>query len=341
MASLGLAQNHPAKLQLAQVAVTPPSNGREPVPVRAGLYVEEISGIDEGTNRFTLHGALDLEWRDPRLAFDTAKVGAKVKVYLEEDANEMLEKIWWPTVQFVNQIGKPTIENEELMISSDGSVLFREKISVALDSVFEMSKFPFDSQRLRVHLASFAYGSDELVFSVDKTIVGLSPTFRMSGWSMLGVDEKVHERKGIRDRTSFSEIEADVSIQRVPGFFVSKFFVPLAVVMLLLCGVLWVPPHDVKDRISATLTGMLTAAAYGFTITTYLPAHVYDTFLDSIVILSLVYSSLLMIENVVSYHYHSSERTAKALRLDRICRFAFPLVFLLSMLCLAKAYGVL
>lgn len=340
--AVGVAQSLPKTptMKLVQVPVTPPGSGARPVEVRAGVFIDEISNVDEGRNAFLLNGALDLRWHDDRLAFDPVANGAKVKVYLEQDAEQMLEKIWWPTVRFVNQTSKPETQNEELMVNARGDVIFREKVRVSLDSVFNMLKFPFDRQRLRIRLASFAYRSDELTFRVDKEVVGLSPDFRLSGWEIGGIEEKVFQRKDFRDRAAFSEIEADISISRDSGFFVTKFLVPLVIVMILISAVLWIPPHDVKDRISATLTGMLTSAAYGFTITSYLPAHVYNTYLDSIVILALFHSSMLMVENVVSFRYADNQELEKSKRLDRISRWVFPIVFLLGTVILARIYGV-
>lgn len=326
--------------KLVQVPVSPPIESNKPVEVEASLVIQEIDQVDEGENSFGLNGYLDLAWRDSRLAFDPVKANTQVRVYLEHNAEAMLDKIWWPDVEFVNEKRKAEVENQELMIRSDGSVLYREKVRVALSTGYAMRKFPFDTQRLLVHLESFSNPADQLVFSVRKGTVAMSPELRIAGWRVLRVDEAVLERKDVRDRTAFSELQATIVVRREPRFFVVKFFVPLVVVMLLICGVLWMPSDQVKDRVSATLTGMLTSAAYGFTITNYLPAHVYNTFLDAVVLLALFHSSILMIENVVAFRLQMSDRAALALKLDQLSRILLPLGFLTGLLLLALRYGL-
>ncbi len=129
-----------------------------------------------------------------------------------------------------------------------------------------------------------------------------------------------------------------VTVRRNPGFFLWKFLIPLTVVMVLISAVLWIPPDQIKDRVSATLTGILTSAAYGFTIARYLPEHVFNTYLDSIVTLSLLYSTAMMVLNVVSYRLNLTRREALALKCDRIGRVAFPAGFLVALLVLYAIY---
>lgn len=325
---------------LTQVPVSPPIEHSRPVEVEASLIIQEIEGVDEGQNCFILNGYLDLAWYDARLAFAPKPGAEKVRTYLERNAQEMLDKIWWPDVEFVNERGRSEAENQELMIAAEGDVLYREKVRVTLSTPYAMRQFPFDTQRLQVHLESFSNSADKLVFRVRKGIVAMSPEMRVAGWRVIRVDESVRVRQDVRDRARFSELQATITVKREPRFFVVKFFVPLVVVMLLICGVLWMPADQVKDRVSATLTGMLTSAAYGFTITNYLPAHVYNTFLDAVVLLALFHSSMLMVENVVSFRFHVTDRAATALKLDQRCRIFLPLGFLFGIVALAFRYGL-
>jgi len=323
------------KVFLVQNSVTPPSE-KSAVEVEAGLYVEEIESIREGEGSFSIDGTLSLSWQDPRRAFDP-KGGPSKKLYLEKNAQEMLDKIWWPDVKFANEIGASVPEHEELTISSTGVVNFREKVHVTLGTGFQMRRFPFDSQKLRIDLDSFSNSGDVMVFKVANRFVGLSPSLKLTGWTVTKIDEQVVDRREIHDRAPFSEIQVTIGVVRDPGFFVTKFLVPLCVVMIVLCGVLWIPAKHIKDRVGATLTGMLTAAAYGFTITQYLPPNVYDTFLDGVVQFSLVYCTGLMLEHIISSQIEANN-PAKALKIDKACRWLFPLAFIIGIFLLAAIY---
>lgn len=323
---------------LAQVYVTPPKVDNKPVEVQIGFYLDEVPAIDEGANTFDVIGLILLEWSDARLAFDGAD--GTSRTYLETDATTRLDQIWWPDIQFVNQVRNRERGNEELVVTADGHVRYLERFRVSLSSRFDMRPFPFDSQRLVMDVASFAWSSEDTVFRVRKDIVGFSTEFYLPGWEVLAVEETIQERMMPQDRASFSDLQTIITVRRDPGFFVWKFLVPLGAVMLLITGVLWMPPDLIKDRVSATLTGLLTSSAYGFTITRYLPDHVYDTYLDAVILLSLVFASALMVVNVAVYRLHLNDRRPLAVRIDETARWLFPVGFLVSATLLAVWHQV-
>jgi hypothetical protein len=320
---------------VAQVFVTPPKIDNKPVDVQIGFYLEEVLRIDEGANTFDVKGYLSLVWTDPRLKFSATDEGLPAKIYLEEDARLLLEKIWWPDIEFVNETRKREVNNEEVIVSADGRVEYKERFATTLATRYDMWAFPFDSQKLVMDIESFAWSSDDLTFRVQDNIVGFSTEFFLPGWDVLDVRETIRSHQEPRDRAPFSELEAVITIRRDPGFFLWKFLFPLTVVMLLVTGVLWMPPDLIKDRVGATLTGILTSAAYGFTIGRYMPEHVYATYLDSLVLFALIYSSALMIVNVVVFQLTLRQRTPLALQIDWHCRWLFPLVFVLGATLLA------
>lgn len=323
---------------LAQVNVTPPKVFGERVEAETGIFVEEILAIREGENAFDVKGYLELVWYDERLKFDAADLGIGKKIYLEHDADLMLQKIWWPDLEFVNQVRGRERLNEELIISADGKVEYRERFIVTLATNFEMRQFPFDRQRLLIEVESFAWSSDDLALKKRGNLVGFSREFRLPGWTIERIDEAVREHMEPRDRAPFSELQAVITVKRNPGFFLWKFLIPLTIVMLLISAVLWIPPDQIKDRVSATLTGILTSAAYGFTIARYLPEHVYDTYLDAVVMLSVLYSAAMMVLNIVSYRLNFASRSALALKCDRVGRIAFPAGFLSALVILYAVY---
>ncbi len=189
---------------LAQVSVTPPKVDGERVEAEVGVVIEEILAIREGDNAFDVKGYLQLGWRDERLKFDAADLGVWKRVYLERDAEQMLERIWWPDVEFANQVRGRERFNEELIISADGKVEYRERFTVSLATNFQMRKFPFDRQRLLIELESFAWSSDDLVLKKKDELVRFGKEFQLPGWTIESISESVRDRMDPRDRAPFS-----------------------------------------------------------------------------------------------------------------------------------------
>lgn len=96
------------------------------------LYVYEIGDLDPGENTFFMEGFLDLRWCDSRLQFNVTQDNTTTKYFLEEDAEKELQYIWFPDVFFVNELLPRRVENEEVIIDSDGTIEYREKFGVKL-----------------------------------------------------------------------------------------------------------------------------------------------------------------------------------------------------------------
>ena len=58
-------------LQNATFVTAPNPNGA--TLVHLGLYVDEITDVDEGANRYKMQGFMDMIWCDPRLTFTPTK----------------------------------------------------------------------------------------------------------------------------------------------------------------------------------------------------------------------------------------------------------------------------
>ncbi len=331
---------------IAEVDVSPPKVDGAPVEVVLGVFVSEILHIDEGENAYETKGYLTMSWVDPRLAFaapaDQFELSSEPaqRVYLQHDAELLLEQIWWPDIEFVNNVRDSDPADEEVIVSSDGRIEFRERFVETLATTFEMRKFPFDRQRLLMELQPFAWSSRDVVLKQDEEIFGFSDEFALAGWHITDVDVEVQSHQEKYEGVPFSQLTVSIAVKRDPGFFVWKFLVPLTIVMLMIASSLWIPADQIKDRVAATLTGVLTSAAYGFTISRYLPDHVYDTYLESVIIASLLYAALLTMIHVLNFRLHVGSRRGLSERVDRAARVLFPLGFFATLFALGAWYGL-
>ena len=101
-----------------------------------------------------------------------------------------------------------------------------------------------------------------------------------------------HGRKG----RQFPSIRASITVQRRPAFYVVNVAVPMALFSALSCLQFTMPPPDVSDRLSISLTLLLTATAYKFATASLVPAISYMTALDNLV----VWNALLIAVSTVA-----------------------------------------
>lgn len=317
--------------------VTSP-NPNGPTLVHIGLYVDEISEVNEASNSFKLQGFLDLIWCDPRLAFDTTETGTPVEIFLEEDAHQKLDQVWWPNLEFVNQNEAVDIENLTILVHPDGTLEYRSKFSGNLASDFNLHAFPFDEQNLLVEVESFEWASDTMVFLEQNGIVGFSDEFHIPEWYVTDIREHIESNKEPRDHNEFSEFVATIHVKRDPGVYTTKVMIPLGVIILISMIIFWMDPDVFEERLGASMTGLLTAVAYQFIASQNLPRHVYNTYLDSFVFLSFLVIVFGIGESALVRTLIKNGKDEQAHQMDRTARWFMPLLYVAMIVALYFIY---
>jgi len=320
----------------ATFVTSPNQNG--PTLVHAGLHVDEITEVDEGSNTFKIQGFLDLIWCDPRLAFELAETGCQAEIFLEGDAYQKLNHIWWPNLDFVNGEEDVSLENLVLLVHPDGTVEYRAKFNGHLASNFNLHSFPFDEQDLLVEIESFEWASDTMVFLKQEGTVGFSEEFRIPEWYVTDVRESIKSQKEVRDHSEFSKLVAVIHVKRDPGVYTTKVMIPLGAIILISMIIFWMDAEAFEDRLNASMTGLLTAVAYQFIASQNLPRHVYNTYLDSYVFLSFLVILFGIGESAIVRWLLKNEKEEQAKQIDRISRWFMPILYVAMILGLYFIY---
>lgn len=320
-----------------------PPNGEGAVTVDIGLFVEGISNIDPVNNTFTVEGFLDLIWCDPRESFDPDELGWHEKIFLEDDAHGELQLIWWPDINFPTQVGGRDTENLELIIFEDGTVEYEERFSVTIEGNFDLRQFPFDSQQLQIEIESLAWSEEYLVFHEDEALIGFSDTFNLPEWDWnpeTDLSTHIESVREIRDDHEFSEFVVDLTVHRLPNFFIIKVLMPMALIVALSWAVFWMDESALGERLGISFTGLLTVVAYQFIIGDSLPRLSYITFMDAMINYSFLMMALTVVENVLVNILRKDGKMTLALRIDQASRLIFPIAYTIGLVVIVTLFGV-
>jgi hypothetical protein len=305
----------------------PPSSDR-PTEVHVGLFVDDLLYIDEVDSSYEFRGVVTVSWCDPRLAFDPSDEDGSEKIYVEEEVDQLTESMWWPDTYAFNQLDAPEIMERALRISADGTVHHDLNATVRLSSRYDLKRFPFDRQRLPLVLESFTWSADDLVFVDDAATTGFAEDFDMPEWDLLGVSASADQVRVVRSTRPFSRLTLTIDIERRAGFYLWKVLLPLLVIVALSWSVFWMDDERFGTRVRMSATGILTVVAYQFVASQHLPRIGYLTIMDKITVISFLLLATTVLESYVVSRYaeHNQDR---AMRIDRIARWAFPSGFLL------------
>ena len=317
----------------------PPGINGYPVPVDVGVYVEQLTHISEADYSFNIQAFVDMIWCDPRLAFDAEEAGTDRKVLLEEEAHKMLGSMWWPDLTFVNAAAPMTVRHEELILFSDGTVIYEEEIAGPMRAQMDLTQFPFDRHEFLIQLESFAWPSMEMVLKLEEDKIGFSEAFNMPSWTLMGYEASIETVQEVRDRDPFSEFVMVIHAERIYWPYVFRLFIPLLLIMVASWSVFWLRP-GAHDRLAVTFTTILTVVALNFIVTGRLPDVPEITYLESVFGFSFLFLLLVVIENTVIDWKTRTGQDYEAERIDSFARVAFPLLFIAGVTTATFAFGI-
>ena len=105
------------------------------------------------------------------------------------------------------------------------------------------------------------------------------------------------------------------------------YYLPLLLIVILSWSVFWMKDENFAGRTRVSSTGILTIVAYQFAIGNTLPRVPYLTFMDEVMIVSFTLIGVTVVESLLVANAKEQGDTATALRIDRTCRWLFPLVY--------------
>ncbi|HVC08391.1 MAG TPA: hypothetical protein VNH15_00445 [Elusimicrobiota bacterium] len=315
----------------ASIAPPPGRNGR--VPVKVGVYVTDLVGVDEVGETFRVRGYLYEQWKDSRLKY--APRGAK-------DTDRLCdpEKIWTPNIVMANAVNGLFKLGTNIRRHPDGTVVFWEDFEDDLTMQMTFHRFPFDEQVLPVVLQPFLDERDAVALVPDAGQTGINsqPWALLAQWKMLGMRavpaESVLGGKG----GSIPEIDFNMVIKRRYGYYIWKVFLPLFIMVIVSYCALWIKETDTAAQFSVALSAALTMIAFLFVISGSLPHLPYLTYIDAFFLIGFVFSAVTIVEIVIVHRVADGRSAKAAARIRSFSRALYPAAYLLCNAAAAWAF---
>ena len=287
--------------------------------VKLGVFVLDVASIDDATQTFQADFFVIRRWRDPRLSFGASSDPGTLRVLPASD-------VWQPDVEILNQRFLRTALPEQVRVSPDGSVLYRQRYQGTLASPLDLESFPFDRQELWIRVVALQ-DAREVVLVPDPERIGRLPRFSIAGWEL---------ELGPMESDSFVPIPGERALPRAGlplharrsvGYFVWKLFVPLTLIVFMAWTVFFIGHDQMGPRIGISTASIFTLIAFQFSLGRVLPPISYLTRADQFVLGSSVLVYLALAETIFSGKLKAGGRAELALRVDRHARWAYAALF--------------
>ena len=331
-----------------------PPPGEVPLKVQMGFNLVDITDVSEKEETIDFEGAIYLEWTDPRLAYAPADVGmseqwtpgdysrAPKKIYLGEAEVNYEFKGWYPRIVIPNGIGDRNTTDVAISVWPDGHIAYSETFYIKAETPMDLRRFPFDTQDLEIFFHPFVYQRDEIVLVPDNR---LSRAWEhdpgIADWSRESVTvlERPAEIAYFDDNKHLvSEFVVTIQVKRRPTHFLISILLPMVLLVSLTWCVFWMDNETLSTRVNMIFIGILSVVAYYFVILGHIPEAAYLTLTDAFILSTFLILAAGVVLAVTVERLEQSGRKELVLKVDRICRWAFPLGYAVSTLLLAYLF---
>ncbi|MEN8140740.1 MAG: hypothetical protein ABFR97_05885 [Thermodesulfobacteriota bacterium] len=296
-----------------------PDAGGPPTEITVGILIADVTAINDVEQTISGDFVVRMSWIDPRLA---DQAGCRFP----------LARVWEPRLELLNSSqldAKRKFQRDQVEIKAGGRVHYHQRFFGAISTYHNLENFPFDPQTFSLQLTSSEYDAEEISFKIDNKFTRVANRTNIPDWTMGKTAAAVEEMDfaGLERTRPIFTLKIDAS--RNTSFYVYKVMVPLSLIVMMSWSVFWINPVQFGPQIGLSATAMLTLIAFQFALTGILPKLSYFTIMDKLLLGSTVLVFFSMVESVTTINLVSREREDLAVRLDKVCRWLFPLAFTL------------
>ena len=300
---------------------------KEPLRVRVGIHMSQITGVDQKAENFGVVATLFMQWHDQALAFNPEAVGDRVKLYAGDDIGKARidERIILPEFTIFNQQGNRWVQNRIAAIFPDGRALYVERFTATLQAPdFDFRKFPFDTQQFFIRVDSML----PEWYVIFEPIEGYSRAGDQLGeeeWLITSSDTSISSAETAGRPVSRFNFRFEA--KRHLEYYIFRLLLPILIILIVSWVIFFL--KDYSKRIDAAAANLLLFIAFNFTISNDLPRLGYLTFMDAIMISAFVVTALVLILSVFLKRMSEAGREDLAQKIDRyVVRWLYPIAYI-------------
>ena len=300
------------------IAARPDPEGQA-TRVSVGIFVVDISDIDDARQTFKADLYITLRWKDRRLESPDAQ--RKVP----------LAKVWHPAFQVVNQRSlERSLPQDIVKVDRDGNVVYEQRLEGVFVVPLDLHRFPLDEQLLGFRVVSPNYAPTDIEFVPD-VHSGRAENFSVTGWQIGTTAGQVDPLVSPSGR-ELAGFKCTLTAHRQTGAYIYQFVVPLTLIVCMSWAPFWMSPEQLGPRQGIAVTSILTVITYRFVLASQLPRVAYLTRFDFLLLGCTILVFLVLVQVVTAHGMLTKTQPERARKLDIWARLVFPALFLLLIL---------
>jgi hypothetical protein len=267
---------------------------------------------------------------------DTVKAG--VYIISVHDINfrdkEYTLRFWlWfvydnPAFDFAGQLDLPNAKDidiqETIYDSLDGKRWVIMKMKCTMKQSWNVHDFPFDQQRLKMHIENTLFDKRRLVFKPDTIGSSLDPGEAIDGWNVTDftVQESANDYlTGFGDDSSknqnFSSFDVIIGLQRNAWGMFFKIFLGMYIAFMIATISFTPHPSEMEPRFGLPVGGLFAAVGNKYIIDSLLPESSAFTLVDTLHALTFIGIFGILLVSAIALRQYDNGNKQLAERTNR------------------------
>lgn len=283
---------------------------------------------------------------------DTCKLGlylTNVYDFNIEDKSFMADFWLWmnyknDSLKFDDALELPNSKNAEFShysLEKKGDINWAtQKCKAQVMHQWDVSKFPFDEQRLTIELEDARYDASQLIYIADTANSKVDCAFNSKEWSIVSFNVKEDQRSykttygnpELSGSSTYPRVVAELVISRNNSWMMlAKMLTGAYVAFLISCLVFFVSSENQDSRFGLCVGGLFAAIGNKYIVESAIPGSTSNTLMDDVHNLTFTFILLIVGIIIFSLRLFESGDEAKRKRSLKLDRRAFVTVITLFM----------
>jgi hypothetical protein len=305
-------------MSFAAAQTTLPRGKGTPVQIKVAVAFVDLVSFKENTGIYNATVDVRLRWQDLRLRLPPQEANEPPKVYRGSEAQAQAARIWVPNAEIANQRGKASYETTGLRLFPDGRVELIKRTGGDFTTNYNVERFPFDRQRLRLEVAVRDLPSDLVSLEFDQEDLDFSraaASANLDGWGLGLVTLRSEPLSGWHGVTH-PRVVASLQIVREPAMIVAGIFIPLFASLLIPMLAIWLNRVDdgrfrieTFELVNIIIGGLFAVIALNFTVNSvYEVLGSGDNPINRLFALNYFTLGIALLNNVLLFRFGVIER---------------------------------
>ncbi|MEO5564139.1 MAG: hypothetical protein ABIR18_11905 [Chitinophagaceae bacterium] len=269
---------------------------------KLGLYINSVYDFDLEKKSFVVDFWMWLNYKNDSLKFD--------------DAIEL------PNAKDINFTHYSTEKKGDINWIS-------QKCKAQVMYEWNVAKFPFDEQHLRIELEDAKYDATQLIYIADTANSKIDSSFNPKEWQVtkfkVWSDERIYKttygNPELTGSSGYPRVIAELTIRRNNSWLMLiKMLTGAYVAFLISCLVFFVSSENQDSRFGLCVGGLFAAIGNKYIIESVIPSSTGNTLMDNVHNLTFAFILLIVVIIIISlWLYESGDENKKrrSLKLDK------------------------